>query len=552
VITNASAHTLSMVQCTIDAVVGNSGTLSVDHSTLTSHLTNDGVATIWGSSIGGGGGGGISNSGMLTLTASTLTGNLSDGLDNSGTATLTDCMVTGSHGVGIDNAAGGSLTVSGGTISGNAGGGVAGAGATTISNSTIQNNGGVGISGQKLVLTDSTISGNKGDGVDATGNLRADGCIVKDNAGRGVNDAAGSSVALTGCTVSGNQSPTDGGGIYNPAGATLTLVNSTVANNTSTAGGGLIPQSSGGGIENAGAAVLVNSTISGNAAAAGAATGAEISGGGIDNSGTLRLTNCTVANNSANAGSSPTNDATGGGIYIAAGHVTLNNTIVAGNYTVPAVGGSPPDDIVGAVGPSSAYNLIGNASAATGLSAANHNQLGTAASPIDPKLRPLANNGGPTQTMALLPGGPAIDAGSNPLAVGVDGKLLLTDQRGYGRIFNGTVDIGAYEYGASIPGDADGDGKVDFNDLVLVARHYGMTNAAWADGDFNYDGSVGFDDLLIVARNYGASAVALQAGADTPSLGRPTSLSQASSDAPASAAYPRHRRQRAIRLSMSV
>ena len=104
--------------------------------------------------------------------------------------------------------------------------------------------------------------------------------------------------------------------------------------------------------------------------------------------------------------------------------------------------------------------------------------------------------------MALLAGSPAIDAGSNALAVGPDGKPLLTDQRGYYRIFNGTVDIGAYEFGSSplLPGDADADGKVDFTDLVLVARNYGKTNTTWSDGDFNNDGSVGFDDLLIVAQ----------------------------------------------------
>ena len=549
-ITNAIAATMSMRQCTLDAVVGNSGTLSIDQCALTSRLENDGIATISNSSFGGNASSGISNSGKVTLSSSTLSAALGDGLDNSGTATLTDCTVSGSHGVGIMDAAGGSLSVSGGAISGNTGGGVSGP--ATIANCQITNNAGVGVSGPALALTNCTISGNKGDGIDATGNLRADGCTIQDNASRGVNDAAGSSAVLNNCTIVGNQGPTSGGGIYNPAGATLTLINSTISNNTATAGGGLVPQASGGGIENSGTALLANCTIAGNVASAGATTGAEISGGGIDNSGTLRLTNCTVANNSANAGTSPTNDANGGGIYIGTGHVTLNNTIVAGNYTVLAVGSSPPDDLVGAVGPSSAYNLIGYASAATGLIAANHNQLGSADAPIDPKLAALANNGGPTQTMALLAGSPAIDAGSNALAVGPDGKPLVGDQRGFGRIFNGTVDIGAYEFGASLLGDADRDGKVDFADLVLVARHFGMTSATWSDGDFNNDGSVGFDDLLIVARNYGASAAAPQAAIDAPSLGRPASLSPAAPDAPSPAALARHRRPRAIRLTMSV
>ena len=58
---------------------------------------------------------------------------------------------------------------------------------------------------------------------------------------------------------------------------------------------------------------------------------------------------------------------------------------------------------------------------------------------------------------------------------------------------------------AFLPGDANGDGKVDFGDLVIVARNFGQTNATWSTGDFNNDGKVGFDDFLIVARNYGQS-----------------------------------------------
>ena len=60
-------------------------------------------------------------------------------------------------------------------------------------------------------------------------------------------------------------------------------------------------------------------------------------------------------------------------------------------------------------------------------------------------------------------------------------------------------------HAAALPGDADGNGKVDFADLVILAAHYGQSNATWADGDFNADGSVGFDDLVILAQNYGQS-----------------------------------------------
>src|SRR5207249_7364866 len=83
--------------------------------------------------------------------------------------------------------------------------------------------------------------------------------------------------------------------------------------------------------------------------------------------------------------------------------------------------------------------LIGDGSGASGLSdGTNGNQVGSASSPIDPLLGPLQNNGGPTQTMALLPGSPALDAGDNTAAPPFD-------QRGLSRVVAGRIDIGAFE-----------------------------------------------------------------------------------------------------------
>jgi len=59
-----------------------------------------------------------------------------------------------------------------------------------------------------------------------------------------------------------------------------------------------------------------------------------------------------------------------------------------------------------------------------------------------------------------------------------------------------------------LPGDANNDGKVGFDDLVILARNYGKNGAVWEDGDFNADGNVGFDDLVILARNYGKMSAA--------------------------------------------
>ena len=62
-----------------------------------------------------------------------------------------------------------------------------------------------------------------------------------------------------------------------------------------------------------------------------------------------------------------------------------------------------------------------------------------------------------------------------------------------------------------VTADANGDGVVGFDDLVILARHYGVASGAtWQDGDFNGDGAVGFDDLVILARNYGRSLAGTQ------------------------------------------
>ena len=84
-------------------------------------------------------------------------------------------------------------------------------------------------------------------------------------------------------------------------------------------------------------------------------------------------------------------------------------------------------------------NLIGKTDGSSGW--VGSDLTGTIATPLNPLLAPLGNYGGPTQTMALLPGSPAIDAGNNALIP----AGVTTDQRGLPRIVNGTVDIGAFE-----------------------------------------------------------------------------------------------------------
>lgn len=67
-----------------------------------------------------------------------------------------------------------------------------------------------------------------------------------------------------------------------------------------------------------------------------------------------------------------------------------------------------------------------------------------------------------------------------------------------------------------MPGDVTLKGFVDFSDLLVVARNFGMKNATWADGDFNNDGGVGFDDIVALARDFGHHASAPDTAAAAP------------------------------------
>src|SRR6516165_6935661 len=115
---------------------------------------------------------------------------------------------------------------------------------------------------------------------------------------------------------------------------------------------------------------------------------------GIFNDGTMNVTNSTFSRNSAGSG---------GGIFGSTyGTVTARNVIVAVNTAA-----SSPD-IAGQVN-SQGHNLIGDSTGGSGYDPTD--LVGTGQNPIDPMLGPLADNGGPTQTIALLPGSPALNAG---------------------------------------------------------------------------------------------------------------------------------------------
>ncbi|KPK80712.1 MAG: hypothetical protein AMJ81_11530, partial [Phycisphaerae bacterium SM23_33] len=290
-----------------------------------------------------------------------------------------------------------------------------------------------------------------------------------------------------------NAAYSGGGGIFNYDFydvATLIIINTTLSGNSAT----YADSSHGGAIWNGDYASLTiaNSTISDN--------WAHHSAGGIFNWGaTLVLTNATVTNNRALRDS-----AIGAGLHnfdtppvAPDGKVTLYNTVVAGNSVGAAMA---PNDVWGEFEEDSSHNLIGVIDDSTGLDGTG-TQYGTAASPLDPMLEPLADNGGPTLTHALMPGSPAFDAGDDAKAAEAG---LTTDQRGPGfpRSRDTAVDIGAFE-GVREPGsigdliwnDRNGNGSQDAGEGGLD----GVPVTLYLDdGDATFE--PGGDDLLLNAQ----------------------------------------------------
>jgi hypothetical protein len=404
------------------------------------------------------------------------------------TVTLTGVIVTGNSAQGSGGAGGGiyndagTLILVSSTVSGNsvgndgAGGGIFdNAGTLRISSCTISDNqvgadgegGGIATSGSFLLgpvtLTDSTISGNSvagdefgpasvGGGVYSVANLMMSGCIISDNTvqhlGGGFYNLA-ATATITDTILSGNAAVRGGAGLENNNGR-VRLTDSTISGNTSSPTKGF-----GGGINNTGQMTLSGCTVSGNSA---------FDGGGLEQgTGILSLTNCTISENTAmrggggiyanqgqlgileltsvtitdnSAGSNPGFDSGGGGVWLyPPGIVTpnralLDNTLVAGNTSA-----SVAPDVSGTV-LSIGYNLIGEADGSQGWIATDF--TGTSSNPLDPRLGPLQDNGGPTLTHAVLAGSPAFETGD--LAV-----RESLDQRGTVRIGSHAPDIGAFQ-----------------------------------------------------------------------------------------------------------
>jgi RHS repeat-associated protein len=433
------------------------------------------------------------------------------------------------------------LTISGGNVgTSNNGGGIYSAGTLLLSNCTITGN--TAASGAGIENDGSNSHG-------ATGILTVSNCVISWNtstasygSGAGIDNLG--TLSVNNSTFLGNSDQFDGGAIYNygdfEGDGTATISNSTFSQNSAWYGGAILNYSGsltitestfsnnkvaigfgvGGaiGVFTAGTLMVSDSTFSGNYANQGGAIGlsdsgvatitnATFFGNGAYKGGaiaatadTVNLSNCTISANYAISGG------TGGGIYSTT--MELFNTIVAGNIT----SGTDPD-LFGSLQAASSDNFIGDGTGMTGVSnGTSGNQVGSGAYPIDPMLGPLQNNGGLTQTMALVTGSPAINAGGaitmltadatstdTTLSVGIAGAVAITSgdyliqidseqmlvtnvnlstntltvTRGY----NGTTAT-SHSFGASIELAADQTGRPRIGAPDIGAFEYGSTLAS--------------------------------------------------------------------------
>ena len=446
---NISDLSFKNSETTIDAFLFNEGTLTMTNSVISGNKTTATVTSY---------GGGIENTGTLTVKDSIISNNSSSASDDNGegggiynqgkltvtnsTFSINSASSSGSSeyyaiGGGIYNANIGTLMVTDSIFSGNS---------ASSSGSRSSYGGGIDNDG-KLTVISSTFLGNSanssggesgGGGIHSTGTLMATDSTFSDNWASGNQDGQGGGIDNEGkltvisSTFSGNSASSSGrsfgGGIYNYSTGTLVVTTSTFSDNSASGEQG----GEGGGIDNDGKLTLTTSTFSGNSASFG---GGILSFGTKGSSAIIRF--CTIYGNSSSAG---------GGIWVdpkGNSHLTISSSIIAANSAPSGL------DIFGAL-TSGGYNLIENVAGVTGLNASTDRQMALADLKINSS---LSNNGGPTQTLALLQGSPAIDAVPQQ-ACGITvtdpsghSVTITTDQRGDPRPdgSENVCDIGAYE-----------------------------------------------------------------------------------------------------------
>jgi CSLREA domain-containing protein len=440
--------------------IANDGSLSVSGGEVSHNSAGTGAHSIANHAGNGGSGGGIWNlGGSANLSNVTITANDagSGGLGNE------EPSGNGGNGGGIYNQAG-VVNVSGGSVvTGNAAGG---AGLQLNDSSPAQAGSGGGIDNVATLnvtktLFSANVTGNGPDGGSGAGG--AGGAIA--SSGKLFVGGSTLSANTTGNGAAGSLGG-GGGALYNSGSAKLT--NNTFSANKTGTGGESSPGGGGAGVWNAGTLNILDTTFTGNVPGPGGNGGVRDPGPGAPggqggsggaillSAGTLTMTNSTIYDNGVGAGGSggsPDGVAggpgVGGGILTTGGSAKLAFVTAASNVvdltnaggtleangTLIAAASSGPN-CSGTITEGNGYNLDSGTSCGFKLS--------TDLSGVEPKLGPLAANGGATETMALLKGSPAIDKGGNSGT-----GCPSTDQRGYRRpdesADDGACDIGAYE-----------------------------------------------------------------------------------------------------------
>ena len=232
------------------------------------------------------------------------------------------------------------------------------------------------------------------------------------------------------------------GGAVAAAGGELGVTNCTFAGNLAQGGDGafvgpplfVLPSGSaeGGGLAHSGIGVVINCTFAGNVARSGRASGFDASGGrggALASGGSLIIRFSTIASNSVIDNITITTNSQGAGCYAGGSPFLLASSIIVGNFATTGGRSGVPANASGPI-TDGGYNLSSDASPGfTEESSLND---------TDPLLRPLADNGGRTPTMALVPASPAVNAGDAA-------SCPPTDQRGVSRPQLGGCDIGAFE-----------------------------------------------------------------------------------------------------------
>jgi hypothetical protein len=238
----------------------------------------------------------------------------------------------------------------------------------------------------------------------ASGNVGSQGAIL--NFAPGV-------LTLKNSTLSGNSASYYGGGLENAGGGTVTIIGSTISGNSASVFGGGV-------INGAGPMTIVNSTIANNTAG--------YKGGGLFAEGATALINVTIAGNSSSWG---------GGVYSFV--LTLKNSILADNHAFAQGGNCILENPIVSAG----HNVSDDGTCAlSGMGDSNNVAAGLAAAG-------LQDNGGPTQTIALVTASPALNgvpvAPTNYCTLADGTTPIVTDARGVYRPQGSACDVGAYE-----------------------------------------------------------------------------------------------------------